>query len=208
MTSMQHWTPEQWAVFGLTIAAGIAAAILLYAARSAVLGWPAPTPARRVAPTAVPRPSLVLAERRTSIDRDMRVVLADAYEATGGVKHHLPAWVDPMAADFTDPGIGALSSIQAMTIDPTLKTSVELSTEESAWVNAYADLSDQMPETDAAVEQMRVALEPALRKARAWRIRGERGRDLNDWRMNTPTGEYAILTTNDLAPYARALLAS
>jgi hypothetical protein len=58
---------------------------------------------------------------------------------------------------------------------------------------------------------MRCNLEPALRKAHLWRIRGERGsgdRALNDWRIGTETGEYAMLTTSDLRSYAAALLVS
>jgi hypothetical protein len=215
MTSVQHWTPEQWAVFAVTIAAGVVAAGLLYAARSAVLGWTAPAPLRHVAHTSTPRPSLVLAQQRAPLPEltsstDWVAAALDRARplpvivGAGGVEN----WVDPTMADFTDHGIGALPTIQIMTVDPTLKTSAELHAELDAWVNAYADLSSLMPETDAARETMRVNLEPCLRKARAWRLRGERGRELNDWRMNTPTGEWPMLTTADLAPYARALLAS
>jgi hypothetical protein len=213
MTSLQHWTPDQWAVFGVTVAAGVAAAVLLYVARSAVLGWTAPAPLRRVEHTSTPRPSLVLTERRALASLpaawEPGSIVSSAYLAAHTVP--LPAWIDPMRVDFTDPGIGALSSIQAVSVDPTLRTSAELHAELDAWVNAYADLAPLMPETDAAAEQMRVNLEPVLRTARLWRVRGEGGparQQLNDWRIDTPTGEYPMLTTADLAPYARALLAS
>jgi hypothetical protein len=212
---MQHWTPEQWAIFTATVAIGIAtAAVLVLAGRRYVPpSLSLPDPAR------VPRPSIVMTERRA---RNFAAEWRAAYDTpavertqplpvivgAGGVEN----WVDPTMADFTDPGIGALSSIQQMVIDPTLRTSAELHAEESAWINAYADLSGQMPETDAAAETMRIALEPVLRKARLWCVRaGEGGagrRGLTDWRINTATGEYAMLTTADLAPYARALLAS
>jgi hypothetical protein len=194
MTSMQHWTPEQWAVFTVTLAAGLIAAAVVAVLRR----YTAPALLRAGGPA--PRPSIVMAERRThTADVGRRMT------------QPLPTWVDPMAADFADPGIGALSSIQAITVDPTLRTSAEISAEESAWINAYADLSGLMPDTAAAAETMRINLEPALRKARLWRVRGERGsgdRALNDWRIDTATGEYRILTTADLAPYAAALLVS
>jgi hypothetical protein len=172
MTSMQHWTPEQWAVFTVTLAAGLIAAAILAAARR----WTAPALLRARGPA--PRPSIVLTERRMPVA---------AWQA--------PTWTDPMAADFTDGGIGALSSIQHVTVDPTLRTSAEINAELDAWVNAYADLSGLMPETDAAAETMRVALEPVLRKAHLWRIRGEGSEQrqrLNDWRMDTPTGEWPL----------------
>jgi hypothetical protein len=197
MTSVQQWTDGQWAVFAVTIAAGVAAAVLLYAARSAVLGWTAPAPLRRAALTSAPRPSLVLTERRAiaAVPLDPRSI-DPAYLAEYMRPLTDRDWRDPMAADFTDPGIGALSSIQAVDVDPTLKTSAELHAELDAWVNAYADLTPLMPETAAAAEQMRIALEPARRTIELWRMRGEGGparRALNDWRMDTPTGAFPIV---------------
>lgn len=179
MTSMQHWAPDQWAVFTVTIAAGLIAVTILGALQR-TRRYVAPALRRAIAPP--PRPSIVMAERRQPIPRAEPWPFDDR-------------WLDPMAADFGDPGIGALSSIQRVTVDPTLRTSAELHAEEDAWVNAYADLSPLMPETDAAVEQMRVNLEPAWRKVHLWRLRGEGGEQrqrLNDWRMNTSTGEWPL----------------
>jgi hypothetical protein len=212
MTSLQHWTLEQWAVFGVTIAAGIAAATLLYVARSAVIGWTAPAPLRRVEHTSTPRPSLVLTQQRQAVAARYApawAIEAGYIEPTRQVPIIVGAdWTDPaMLDDFTDPGIGALSSIRALDDSDEMQTTAEL----DAWINAYADLGALMPETDAARETMRVNLEPALRTARLWRVRGEGGparQQLNDWRMDTPTGEHRMLTTADLGPYARALLAS
>lgn len=200
--SFEHWTPQQWAVFTVTIALGfVVAAVLLLAGRRYVP--PAPGRGRE----SVPRPSIVLALARTTdaeVDA-LRGCWREAYDnGTPAVE-----WLDPMTADFADPGIGALSSIQAITVDPALRTSAEISAELDAWINAYADLSGLMPETAAAAETMRCTLEPALRKAHLWRIRGEGSEQrqrLNDWRMNTPTGEYPMITTADLRPYAAALL--
>jgi len=207
MTSMQHWTPEQWAVFAVTIAAGVIAAALLYAARSAVLGWKPPAPLHILATGKPPRPSLVMTERRYA-------ALATALDRTTWIEpsHNVPIivaddWTDPTLSDFTDHGIGALPTIQALGDTDEMQTSAEL----AAWVNRYADLSALMPETDAARETMRVNLEPVMRKARLWRVRGEGGparQQLNDWRMHEHTGEYPMLTTSDLRPYAAALLVS
>lgn len=208
--SFEHWTPEQWAVFTLTIAVGLAAvAVLALAGRRYVPPNLTLPDVRRV-----PRPSIVMAERRAVVAR-----YAPAWAAEAGyvertrplpvIAGELPGWVDPTVADFTGPGIGALSSIQAVTVDPTLRTEAEISAELDAWINAYADLSGLMPETAAAAETMRVNLEPVLRKAHLWRIRGEGGparQALNDWRMGTETGEYPLITTSDLRPYAAALL--
>lgn len=202
MTALQHWTPEQWSVFTVVIAAGVIAMAVLAVLHRA--RW-TPQPLRRVAPTSAPRPSLVLTERRTpsfAFDPSMRL---DDTIALGQIARD--EWVDPMAADFTDPGIGALASIQALGDTDEMQTTAEL----DAWINAYADLRFAMPETAAAREQMRINLEPAMRTARLWRMRGEGGagrRALNDWRMDTKTGEYPMITTSDLHPYVAALLVS
>lgn len=179
MTSMQHWTTGQWTVFALTILMGLVAVAMAYAARSAVLGWTAP---------AAPRPSLVLTERRQSVSG---------------------AWTDPARADYTDPGIGALPSIQHIDADPALRTAAEIAAEEYAWIHAYDDLTGLMPETDDAREKMRIALEPVERKARLWLMRnGETGARavLADWRMSTPTAEMPTLDRHYMM--ARALLVS
>ncbi|MET0426690.1 MAG: hypothetical protein ABW046_22675 [Actinoplanes sp.] len=168
--NMQHWTPEQWAVFTVTVAAGIVAAAVLATLQRR--RWTAPALHRVRSPQ--PRPTVVRAAARVPV----------------------PAWTDPqLLHDFTDPGIGALSSIQAITVDPTLRTSAELHAELDAWVNAYADLSASMPETAKATEQMRVNLEPVFRTARLWRLQGEGSsarQQLNDWRIGTKTGEWPL----------------
>lgn len=208
--NFEHWTPSQWTVFTLTIALGLVAIAIV-----ALAGRRYTPPQLQHARGPAPRPSIAMTERRAvaAVPLDPRSV-----DPVHLAAHMRPLadrgwreWTDPMTADFTDPGIGALSSIQAITADPALRTEAEISAEESAWVHAYADLSGLMPETDAATETMRCNLEPALRKAHLWRIRGgETGprAALTDWRIDTPTGEYPMLTTADLHPYVAALLAS
>lgn len=187
MTSMQHWTPGQWAVFTVVIGAGLIATAVLAVLRR----YTAPALLRARGPA--PRPSIVAAQARMT---DAQVdAFKDRWRAAYDNGTPAVEWLDPMAADFTDPGIGALSSIQAAEADPALHTAAELSAELSAWINAYADLGRLMPETAAAAETMRVNLEPALRKAHLWRIRGEGSEQrqrLNDWRMDTPTGEWPL----------------
>jgi hypothetical protein len=207
--SFEHWTPGQWTAFTVTLAVGlVAAAVLLLAGRARYVppGLNLPDIRR------VPRPSIVMTERRQRV-HDCNT--HEPYARIGASRNvpviagELPGWVDPTVADFTDPGIGALSSIQAIGVDPTLRTEAEISAELDAWINAYADLSGLMPETAAAAETMRCNLEPVLRKAHLWRIRGEGGsarQALNDWRIGTKTGEYPMITTADLRPYAVALL--
>lgn len=204
--SFERWTPGQWTVFTLTIAVGLAGvAVLALAGRRYVPPGLHLPDIRRV-----PRPSIVMTERRQpAAVGAVRMPRIEPSRNVPIIAGELPGWVDPTIADFTDPGIGALSSIQAMTVDPTLRTELEIEAEIAAWVNAYADLSGLMPETAAAAETMRVNLEPCMRKAHLWRIRGEGSQarqTLNDWRMDTPTGEFRMLTTSDLRPYAAALL--
>jgi hypothetical protein len=201
--SFQHWTPEQWSVFTVTVAAGVIAAAVLAVLRRA--RWTAPAPLRARGPA--PRPSIVRAQlRMTDAEID---AFKDRWRASYGNGTPAATWIDPMRADFTDPGIGALSSIQAVTVDPTLRTEAEIEAEDRAWVGAYSDLTYFMPETDAAREQMRINTEPAMRTARLWlMLAGEVGAKavLADWRMDTPTGEYAPIDRQHLM--ARALLVS
>lgn len=180
MTSMEHWTTGQWTVFAVTILLGFAGIVMAYKARSAVLGWNAPAPLR-------PAPVAMLTERREP----------------------LPIRHDPMKQDYEQDGIGALTSILHVPVDPGLRTAAELAAEEYAWIHAYDDLKPLMPETAAAREAMRVALEPAERKARLWLMRnGETGARavLTGWRMSTPTGAYPAIDHQYMM--ARALLVS
>lgn len=171
---MNDWTQAQWIAFGGWSVAGTSAVVLLVMALQTVRGWTAPAPLRlaHAAGHTGPRPSITRAVERRP----------------------LPAvsWTDPMRSDFTDGGIGALSSILAAEADPALVTEHERTAEDDAWVHAYADMSAMMPETAAAAETMRINLEPALRKAHLWLIRaGETGARaaLAEWRMSENTGE-------------------
>lgn len=219
MTAMQHWTTGQWVVFGLTIVVALGAVTLAYVARSAVLGWTAPAP-MRIAPSSTPRPSLVLAERRAIAARHApaMAITAGWIEPArqvpiivGDSPTALPVQHDPMTLDYSSHGPGALRDLLEVVADPALKTSAEIAAEESAWINAYADLSGMMPETDKVRESMRVAIEPAMRTARLWLMRaGETGARavLADWRINTDTGEIRNPFAITPRSVARALLVS
>lgn len=205
MTSMQHWTTGQWTVFGLTIAAGLAAVALAWIARSAVLGWTAPAPLRTATHTLAARPTLVLAAAR----RPLPPHDCNRHEPLIDPARQVPVQHDPMTIDYGSHGIGALPDLLVIDADPALRTSTEIAVEEAAWINRYADLSGMMPETAAAREGMRVALEPAFRTARLWLIRcGEVGAkaELAGWRMDTPTGEWPAYDVQ--ARLVHALLAS
>lgn len=170
---MSAWTQDQWIAFYGVTAAGIGAVMLLMLGLRAMRQWAAPARLRPHAAHTAHVPSRMLA-----------MPLPPRADRTAAA-----AWQDPMKADYTQGGVGALSSVLAAAADPALVTEYE----RRAWINAYADLSGAMPETDAATEAMRVNLEPALRKARVWLMRsGEVGARavLASWRMDTPTGEY------------------
>lgn len=202
MTSMQQWTTGQWAVFAVTIIIGLAAVALAYAARSAILGWTAPAPLRvATAAPATPRPRLMLTDRRPP---STVAVSGGWIEPT----RHVPVivgadgtWTDPALTDYLDGGIGALSAIQQAEADPIMETAAERDT----WIHAYGDLKPMMTETAAAREAMRIAIEPAERKARLWLMHaGEVGARavLTSWRMDTPTAELPALDYQYLTAYA------
>lgn len=210
---MQHWTTGQWVVFFVTIAAGLAAMGLAWRVRSAVLGWTAPAPMRYAAHTSTPRPSIVMAERRelASSRPILRYDTGAGFITTDRLTPIIVGqWSDPMAADYSSHGVGALRDLLEVDADPALKTSAELAAEEHAWIHAYDDLSTLMPETVRAAEAMRVAIEPAMRRARRWLIAaGEGGagrRGLTEWRIGTQTGEYPAVDRQYMT--ARALLVS
>lgn len=168
---MEFWTQDQWVAFTGVTMSGVGAIMLLMLGLRAMRGWNAPAPLRLA-------PAHAIEYRGTS---------KPAARLPGG-----GSWTDPMRADYTDPGIGALSSIRAVADDPALFTEHERRTAEDEWVHAYDDLADRMPETAAAAEAMRVAIEPALRKARLWLMQaGETGAKavLANWRIEEHTGE-------------------
>lgn len=54
---------------------------------------------------------------------------------------------------------------------------------------------------DVVLDDFRTAMEPAMRTARLWELQGlgNHGAALARWRINTPTGEYPIVTPRALA---------
>ncbi len=173
---MQFWTESQWVAFIGVTTAGVGALMLLLLALGTIRSWATPAPLRLV-----PAHAAHFSSR----------------PAPGVLTMH--AWQDPMKADYTDPGSGALTSVLAVEADPALLTERERQAAEDAWVHAYATITDDMlPETLAAAETLRINIEPAMRTARLWLMRaGEVGARaaLASWRMDTPTGEY-------LSPYS------
>lgn len=186
---MNAWTDDQWIAFWLLSVAGAAAVALLTMGLRAMRSWTAPAPLRLAGAHAAAAP---YPHRDT-------IAVAAPRRTTEAIEH------DPRRIDYSRHGIGALSSIQAVKANPALVTKHERQAETDAWINAYADMSGMMPETDKAAEAMRVNIEPALRKARLWLMRnGETGARaaLATWRMDTPTGEYP--NPYAVTPYAVA----
>ena len=115
----------------------------------------------------------------------------------------VPIEHDPMKIDYTEPGIGALTSLQAEPDDETLRTPSEIAAAEHAWIHAYDDGAAAIVErferralarVDAAVAELLADLP---------------GRDLLDaWRIDAPTGEYRVILplSSDVRATAEALL--
>lgn len=209
---MQHWTPEQWAAFTLVTGIGLCAIAAITAAVRAVRGWTAPAPLRRTqAP--MPRPTLARAADRAALDAHWRI---DSLNAEARERHNAALTgeytvIDPgLEVDpQSDAGTAAIeagpAAIAAVEPDGGLLTSSERLELEAAWINAgTADLEAAL---ERALADFRAAVEPAMRKARAWELRGEEGHGaapsarvaLAHWRIDTPTGEYPLVRPRDVA---------
>lgn len=207
------WTTDQWTAFTGASVAGIAALVLLGMAVHTVRSWTAPATYRAALARTSTRPPpsvLVLAESggtaawthelppplpsvRTWVD-----VRADLY----------PLVVDPTGAELAEhlaPGAGSLATLAE--VGEGSLTRVELIDPEVArW---FADAFDRPAHDPGRAEagtvdeggvlaRFQVAIEPAMRTARLWRVRGKEGpgvghRALNDWRINCPTGEWPLV---------------
>jgi hypothetical protein len=125
-----------------------------------------------------------------------------------------PPHVDPTVellevAAHVAPGPGSLTSLRE--VGPGALTAAEpaIDPEVAAWFDAALD---------PILDDFRAILEPAMRKARLWELRGYAGQGaapsaraaLDAWRINTPTGEWPLVSaraesTVDLTARHRAL---
>lgn len=105
-------------------------------------------------------------------------------------------------ADALQSGVGSLRDVLQTPYDPAaagLLTETERAAAEHAWIHAYEGRVAW--ELSSALDAFRIAIEPAMRKARGWELRGQEGRgaapsaraELDRWRIETPTGEWPIV---------------
>lgn len=115
----------------------------------------------------------------------------------------VPIEHDPMKIDYTEPGIGALTSLRAEPDDETLRTPSEIAAAEHAWIHAYDDGAA------AIVERFERRALARVDAAVAKLLADLPGRDLLDaWRIDEPTGEYRVILplSSDVRATAEALL--
>jgi hypothetical protein len=222
------WTADQWTAFTGASVAGIAALVLLGMAVHTVRSWTTPATYRAALNpvSARPRPSLQLATvRMTNAEVDAFRerwkqgkgrwvhVLAEA-GGTAAWTHELPTApatplvVDPTGAELAEhlaPGAGSLATLAEVGEGSLMRVEL-IDPEVARW---FADAFDRPAHSPGRTEagtadeggvlaRFQVAIEPAMRTARLWRVRGEEGpgvghRALNDWRINCPTGEWPLV---------------
>ncbi len=224
MITLPDWTTDQWIAFTGVTVAGLAAGVLLAVAVHAFRSWTASATYRATGDPA--RPSLILAAERHMTEAEMKDFEHRWYEARdrANVGQRIDmlddsthAWlaapaplvIDPTAAEIAEhlaPGPGSLTSLAEVEGHATER--VELVDPEVArWFADAFDRPAHTPGRDEAREvdeggalaRFHAAIEPAMRTARLWRVRGEEGpgvgrRMLNDWRIGTETGEWPIIT--------------
>lgn len=184
--SIQHWTIDQWAVFSLTLGAGVAAVALALAAWRAVRGWTAPATYRRAPLRAQPRPTLTTAAGRRALPAltgEYQVVDTEHPSLTSGAH----------VADALLPGVGSLAALAA--VGEGSLTRVVLVDRDIAVAVAVA--------LAPCLEAFRIAMEPLMRQAHLWELRGQEGRgaapharvELAHWREFERTGEYAMVAS-------------
>lgn len=177
------WTTSQWVAFGGTSVAGLCALALIGMAIHAYRSWTmsAVSALHTVPPAGPMRPTIHATVRRLP---------------AGAV---LGAWVDPQSAAGTAAIEAGPAAIAATPPRPDLLTSAERAAQLDDWIHASsAELHNAL---NAALADFRAAVEPAMRKARLWELRGEGGHgggasarvELAHWRMDTPTGEYPMI---------------
>lgn len=173
---MTHWTAQQWGVFVTVVAAGLLAALL--------------------APVAV-RVRADLARRRRRLDvspRHYRVPahLADLYPpyavpvVPGETMPDGPQLIDEIEAHLAA-GPGSLTSLRE--VGPGAVAAVEPPVDPDIAADVKAVL-------DAALESFRVGVEPSMRTARLWMLRGGETyarQELFAWHIGTGTGEYPMV---------------
>lgn len=176
--SMAEWTTSQWGVFTAVLAAGALAALLagpVARARVGVRAWrlhhPYPAPAARGRKH----------REMATPDEDQRLSVSP----TGEVY-----WSADVAAHVA-PGPGSLTSLRQ--VGPGSVAAVEPLVDDDVAAEVGAAL-------DAALSAFRVAIEPAMRTARLWTLRGGETyaeNALRVWHIMEITGEYPMVPVLD-----------
>jgi hypothetical protein len=171
--SYEYWTPAQWAAFAAVATLGVIGVLAAAGALRATNARAAtPQPLRAVGEGTITAGQLQALRERWAhaVAEPARVLDAAPVQAW--------EWDDEQRPD------------------PELDTSAERNAREWAWVHAYDGTRHAAADAlDAALADFRIAVEPAMRKARLWEIRGQASqprRELDHWRIDTPTGEWPM----------------
>lgn len=169
-TAIDAWTQQQWGVFVTVIAAGLLAALLAPVA----VRTRADVRARRWTPS----PGRHVAPRALAA-----LYPARALPVVPGVREFL----DEVSAHVA-PGAGSLTSLRE--VGPGHIVAAEPLVD--------ADIAESVGAAlDAALETFRVAVEPAMRTARLWMLRGGETyaeNALRTWHLLEQTAEYPTVT--------------
>jgi hypothetical protein len=182
--SYEYWTPAQWAAFAAVATLGVIGVLAAAGALRATNARAAtPQPLRAVGEGTITAGQLQALRERWAhaVAEPARVLDAAPVQAW--------EWDDEQRAHLK-PGVGSITSVMATPADP------ERNAREWAWVHAYDGTRHAAADAlDAALADFRIAVEPAMRKARLWEIRGQASqprRELDHWRIDTPTGEWPM----------------
>jgi len=208
-----QWDAAQWSAFLAITAIGLLGLAAAALAIRTVRGWTAPATYR--APAARPRPSLQLAERRPLLPEERQALVWQ--HAPGGA---IEAGYAPLRPGEAPVVFGATDEqwLRDLHVDPTGEVAEHfapgagsLTTLREVGEGSLAAAEPSVdPDVHAEFERVfaalfadfRVAIEPAMRTAHLWEIRG-RGhngvlssarRALDEWRINTPTGEWPMVS--------------
>lgn len=198
------WTTDQWIMFGCFTVAGLGGLGLIGM-------WISGTRARRTEHADVAR--LIAGWRATP---SMTLALVTGTPATPLTPRALIGHVDPTGELFEHlaPGAGSLTTLAAVGEGSLTRAAPTVDADVAAWFAEAFDRPAHAPgRAEAGVldeggvfTRFHAALEPAMRKARLWELQGaslEHGGSashwatLAHWRIESPTGEYALIDHPD-----------
>jgi len=181
---MTNWTMDQWITFAGFTVAGLAGLTLICLAISHIR-------ARRSEHAEVER---LMASWRATPSHTIAMIALPAGPMRLPLHDCDP--YPPLDADVIEhvaPGAGSLATLREVGEGCLTAAEPRVDPEVAAW---FAEVFDPM------FDEFRTAMEPHMRKVRLWELRGQAGyggsasarAELDRWRINTPTGEYALVT--------------